>query len=232
MKTLFSTRSMISQAWNTFKKHWKFIIPAGIVTTIISLAAQSLSGPRDNVLITLIGLVISTVVSIIIGLGWSQVMIRLIRNNKSDWNDFKTKPELWGRYFLVSLLYGIGLLLFIIIMIIGGIIGFTASLIIIKIIGIILGLVGLIGVIWLAIRMMFLPLVVIDNQNDTVKSLLKKSFSLTKGHVCNLVRLGLWQFLVIIAGIIALVIGLVIAIPVVYISTVLMYEHVKSVQDK
>jgi type III secretory pathway component EscS len=237
METVFHTRSMISRAWSTFKTHWKFIIPAGILTALVSGAAQSLSGRGHEslfmvIVLSIISTVVSTVVGIIIALGWSQVMIRLIRTGKPDWNDFRTKPTLWGRYFLASLLYGLIILPLVGLMVIGLLLGIgsNGSNIFILVIAIILGLIGITGVIWLAIRMMFMPMIAVDYQDLGVKALLKQSFTMTQGHVGTLIKLSCWQFLVFMAGLIALVVGLVVAIPIIYISKVHMYEHLKSFQ--
>lgn len=238
METVFHTRSMISRAWSTFKTHWKFIIPAGIITMLLSGAGQVMPGYNNEsvfvaVSLGIISFIVSTLVSIVIGLGWSQVLLKIIRTSKSDWNDFKTKPVLWGRYFLASLLYILFLIPFILLIVAGIILGIGAastSNTVVTIIAIVVGIAGLMGVIWLAIRMMFLPFITIDHQDLKPKDLLKKSFNLTKGHVWTLIKLGFWQFLVFIAGLIALVIGLIIAIPVTYISNVYMYEHLKSLQ--
>ena len=146
-------------------------------------------------------MIVSTIVSIIVSLGWSQVMIRLIRNNKADWNDFKTKPILWLRCLLVAILSGLVVLPFVGLFIGALIFGFLSaqsdSNIIIPVI---LGVLGFVGIIWIRIRMMFMSLIVVDYQDLDIIDLFKKSFYMTKGHVWKLIKLGFWQFLVFMAG--------------------------------
>jgi hypothetical protein len=224
---------MISRAWETFKAHWKFLIPAGIITTLVSGIAQSISsgrGGQESIFVIIIGFIIYFLVSIIIGLGWSQVGIRLIRNNASNWNDFKTMPNIWWRYIVTGIICFLVTLPFTLLIIGSVLLGlFTGgSNDAATIISIILAIAGFAGLIWLSIRLMFLPFILIDNQDLKPVALLKKSFAFTHGHVGKLIQLGVWQFLVILLGLIALIIGLIVAIPVTYLSKVHMYDYLKS----
>jgi hypothetical protein len=224
---------MISRAWGTFKNYWKFLIPAGIITTLISWGSQFVSriGERQgSIFIILLGFIVSILVSIIISLGWTQVLMRLVRNGNPDWNDFKTKSTLWGRYILVNILYFLCIIPFFLVFLGSVVLGLSSipSLTVITVIAVVLAITAIVGLVYVSIRMMFLPFIVVDNQDLQPVALLKKSFALTRGHVGKLIRLGVWQFLVVLLGLIALIIGLVVAIPVIYISTVYMYEHLKS----
>lgn len=77
--------------------------------------------------------------------------------------------------------------------------------------------------IYFAVRYYFVPYIIVDKDADIFESF-DKSAKLTKGAEWQLLLFGVLSFLIFILGAAALVVGLFVAIPVVYIASVYIYR--------
>lgn len=231
MTERISGPSAVSSAWSTFKKNWKFIIPAGIATLVIMILLQMLQkSVQDSPIIGLIFALISVVIGIAIALGWSQVILKLVRHQHVDWDSFKTNTNIWFPYFVARLILGVFMFLSLLLIgvpllfIIGSAVAASVSLLII---GIIIGIAGIALFLWIGIRYMFISFVAID-KNVSGWKIMKESARLTKGHIVELFVFGLFILLINIVGLLLLVVGLAITIPLSKIATGYVYEHLKG----
>ncbi|HQV64945.1 MAG TPA: DUF975 family protein [Candidatus Paceibacterota bacterium] len=232
MTERISGTSAVSSAWNIFKKNWKFIIPAVIVTGIVYAILQVLqTSVQERAFPSLIIALIATIIGIALSLAWSQIVLKLIKGNHNGWNDFKTNPKTWFSYFVARLISGLFMFLAIlvfglpILLVIGSVIAASIPL---MIIGIILSLTGIVLFVWISVRYMMISFVSIDHPHMGGWSLMKESARLTKGHIVELFLFGLLLLLVNIIGLIALVVGLLVSIPLSKIATGYVYEHLKG----
>lgn len=232
MTERISGPSAVSSAWSAFKKNWKFIVPAVLVTVVVYVVLQALQqNSQQHVFLSLIVALIATIVGIAVTLGWSNIVLKLVRNHSVDWNDFKTNTKSWFPYFLARLIYALFMIVAALvigaplILILGSAI--TASPVL-MVIGIILSLAGVVLFIWIAIRYMFVSFVIIDHPQMGAWSIMKESARLTKGHTVELFVFGLLLLLVNIVGLILIVIGLIITVPVSKIAAGYVYEQLKG----
>ena len=79
--------------------------------------------------------------------------------------------------------------------------------------------------IFLACRLAFVPYLVMDKQMDAVKAL-EKSWEMTRGYGWTIFLIGLLAVLIIIAGLILFIIGVIVALMWVYASFSAMYYAV------
>ncbi|MDR1344362.1 MAG: glycerophosphoryl diester phosphodiesterase membrane domain-containing protein [Tannerellaceae bacterium] len=77
------------------------------------------------------------------------------------------------------------------------------------------GLCLLLPAIYLGIRFMFCQAFIVDDNTGAIESL-KKSWAITKGNMTFLVLLELVSFVIMIAGLMVFVIGIFVAVPLVY----------------
>ncbi len=231
MTERISGPSAVSSAWSAFKKNWKFIIPAGIVTVVVMILLQTLQkSVQDSPILGLIFALVSVVIGIAIALGWSQVILKLVRHQHVDWNSFKTNTNTWFPYFVSRLILGIFIFLSLLLIgiplffIIGSMMSASVPL---MIVGIIVGIAGIALFIWIGIRYMFISFVAIDKNVNGWK-IMKESARLTKGHTVELFVFILFIILINIIGLLLLVVGLIITIPVSKIATGYVYEHLKG----
>ncbi|MEI8223720.1 MAG: hypothetical protein WCG20_01210 [bacterium] len=231
----FSFKSVLLTGWHTFKNNWKFIILLGLATVfaqIIVRGAEQAAIDRSAILSLALWLV-STILAVIISLGWSKVFLNLLRHNHADWNTFKTEPKQWLLYIKSSLwlvAYSFGYMIIAALpFIILGIIGSYADVYWLQIASVIAGIVSVTVVaVYMAIRYQFLAFSVIDATSSGSRELYNKSGSLTKNAWFQLFGFALVSILLAIIGVLCLVVGLIIVIPVVSIAQAKIYDMLKS----
>jgi uncharacterized membrane protein len=201
MKTL-SIGDCISYGWETFKKRPWFLIGVLLLVAIVS-ALPGLFGPHptvgpDGQLIqppftaysALVSLV-SVVVSILVGLGLTNFSLKAHDNIETAKLDDLWNPGPFWRFLGAHILTGIALFIGFICLIVPGII--------------------------LAVGLAFVPYLVVERGLGPIEAM-KESWRITKGHKWNLFLLGLVFLGLLILGVIALFVGMFVAIPVAMIA--------------
>lgn len=228
MENSLHTRSFIAQAWGLFKKHWKFIIPAGIATLAVMWLIEIIFPTDRGWGFLVLNYIIGTLLSLALSLGWAQVLLRMVRGNSSTWSDFKTQPRLWGKYFIAQLLVSLVMLVCFGIIMAVVLLGLFSGSGIAMVVGAVVTCIAVAVLVWFSIRMSFLVFIALDHSDLGIVAMLKKAFAITQGNVWMLIKLAFWQLLVTLLGIIALVVGLIVAIPVVYLASVCAYIYITS----
>lgn len=236
MTERISGPSAVSSAWGDFKKNWKFIIPATLLTAVVLIVLQiAQRSVQESIVLALIVALAATIIGIAITLGWSKVILKLARTHHADWNDFNTDKGSWLSYFLARVIYGlfmfaaaavIGIPM---LLILGSAVAASVPL---MIIGIILALAGVVLFLWIAIRYMLISFIIVDHPQMGAWSMMKESARLTKGHIVELFVFGLLLLLINIVGLLLLVVGLVITIPLSKMASGYIYEHLKGKHHK
>jgi hypothetical protein len=233
----FSFSAMISSGWETFKRHWKFIILAGIATAIVEIALRIIQNGvgqgRGNWLIDLIAMLFIILVSIIITVGWSKVMLSLVRSGHTTWSTFKSEPVVWVRYVKAYLWYAAYMIGWTVLTVLPGailtVIGLAADVQALIVIGVILGSIALVlTAIYFGIRYQFLRYVIIDYPELSGRNLFKKAGAITKGSLLQLLGFGVVVGLVNLLGLICIVVGLVVTVPATKLATVKVYNYLKE----
>ncbi len=219
----FSISSAISQSWKLMKTHYRFLIPAVILSGVITGIMQLLSTKTEHMVIaSLIVTVISIIVSLALTVGWTNVILKLIRGTSQEWQDFKIHPKIWGKVLLGQMIIIIPIV--IIAIAIFMLVFFSQNLILFYL-GIIIVIIALI---YTLVKFMFLTTVAIDYQELGIINLLKKAGKMTKGQFLDLLGFVIIITLINIGGIFFLFVGLLITIPLTTIAKIVVYEKINS----
>jgi uncharacterized membrane protein len=189
----FSTGSALRFGWETFKKRpWFFV-----GSTVVILLASGLIDAFSSALNTAVGgtaeqpSIIVTVVNLGLGtlLGMGATAFYLAAHDTPDTVDLSAlwHPQPFWKYLGASILYGLTLVAGLILLIVPGII--------------------------FALMFMFTTFIVIDRDLGPVEAM-KESNRITHGHKWSLLGFTLVLVLINLLGVIALVVGLLVSIPV------------------
>jgi hypothetical protein len=230
--TTFSIKESLKTGWGLFKTNWKFIIPLGAVTILAKLFVSGMMqlSSRHSIILGLALWIISALVSIIIALGWSQIFLNLIRHGHADWNTFKTEPKLWLHLIKTEVWYIFKVLLYLV---------YTAlPFAVIAVVAyklnvgwlqtaaaIAAGAAVVIVGIYLQLRYQFLSFAVLDYSEFRSKIVLKKAGDVTKNVIPKLFLFNIVCGLIALLGLICILFGLVIAIPVIKLAQAKVYDE-------
>ncbi len=221
MNQSFSISQVITQSWKLIKTNYKFIVPAILASTFILGVIQYLTMKTEDTFIpSLIVTVISIVVSLALSIGWTNVIFKLMRGSSKKWQDFKTDAKIWGKVFLGQLLITIPA------MIVFGIIIVLTIFLQSTLLGILGVIFGIIALVYISVRFMFLTAVAVDHPELGVIALIKKVAKITRGYFFDLLGFSFVMFLLILGGLLLVGVGLFIAIPLTMIAQLFVYEKI------
>lgn len=216
----FSTEEAYSFGWKTIKEHWTTLIPvtmglfvaSGLVSALIRGRQSSLIISDGNVLRSLIGILAGNILSVTVGVIFSAIVIRVclqyVDGKATDFGSlFKgITPELLLKVILASVLLNI---------IIG--LGFIALII---------------PGIYLALRYSLVTYVLMD-RNTGIAEAFGESGRLTDGVKLQLLIFAIISGAVALLGLVALAVGLVVALPLIAVAFTHVYRQLtKSVGEK
>ncbi len=204
----FSKGEAIRFGFEKAKQNWKFFIPVVLIAGLVNFSPRV--GPQVNwvpgqvfdqamIPTMLIGIILEVaywILELIIGMGMIVIALKFVDGKKAQLGDLiTTKPLL--NYALASILYGLITILGFILLIIPGII-FTT-------------------------RLQFYSYLIVEKNMKPIEAL-KKSWQITKSNTWQLFLFGILLGLIILAGALALVVGLFIAIPTTMIASAYVYR--------
>ena len=189
--------------WDTFKKRPLIFIGAFILAMVVSGIASTILDPGENAPVTfttvLMGLA-SALIGIVVELGLLTFSIRAHDSVSSvKINDLWNPKPLW-RYLAGQILTGIIVVIGLILLIVPGVIA--------------------------ALGLMFTSYLVVDKGRGPIEAL-KESWRITKGHRMQLFVLVLAIVGINILGLLALVVGLLVSIPVSMLAMVHAYRKIE-----
>lgn len=208
-KTTISTTESFDIAWGKFKQKSVFFIGLAILTVVIGSIQQSNqlyqydfvnhTSYSNFSIFTVIGMILSSY----LGLGIWKIMIKHNRGEEVSLSDLLSISLKDFIHYIVATLFAT-----------------LASFI---------GLIFLIiPGIHIALRLMFIPAFIVD-KSQSFDEALKSSWNLTKGFTIKLFLWSLLAALVCLIGLLALIVGLFVAIPVISLS--LAYIYLKLSDD-
>lgn len=219
-----STTSLFKKAWETVKTNLFKIVGATLVLFIIQSVLDKATRVDRGVQITPdvgIGAFLATVLSFVVGVAITAAIIRVARGEEVTTRVFSLTFSQALRYFGVVVLVMLIMLAFtlpvIVIAFALGIFSLTSFPVDLtgEIIAFALAtVVAIIGFIYVNMRLMLATYLVVDTDAGVVAAL-KQSWALTRGEVWTIVKLAALSIFVVLLGALALVIGLLVAIPVV-----------------
>jgi uncharacterized membrane protein len=201
----FSRDEAIKFGWQAAMDNLGFFIRALIIIFVVSLTFSVIGKltEKSYPFISLAANIIYTFFSLMFGIGLIKIYLKIFDSQEPELSDltFGMNLNLFLSYLVVSLLYTL--------IIIGGLILFIFP-----------------GIYW-AIQFQFCTYLVIDKGMGPVEAL-KKSSALTKGVKWDLFVLGILLLLIILLGILALFIGLFVAIPLTMMAVTFVYRKLLS----
>lgn len=207
----FSVTEAIKHGWSTFKSRPWIFVQAGILLFLLNFAMNlvqtlleytgKLNGDMAALVFGLVSMVLGIGVSFLISMGETAFFLRAHDTPESVSLKDLWHPRPYWKFLGTSLLAGL--------MIFGG-------LILLIVPGIIVGL-----------MVTFVGYIVIEEKLGPINAI-KRSMALTKGNRWKLFQLSLVLLLLNILGLLALLVGLFITIPVSFIAMVHAYRALKG----
>ncbi len=196
----FSAGACIRFGWETFKKRPWFFIGVAVLVCIVYGIVAGIASAFDHGARGL-GTIVNLILSAFIGMGVTAFYLKA-----HDAPDTVESSELWHpqpflNYFGATLLSGAVIILGLILLIVPGII--------------------------FSLMFFFAPYIVIDKGLGPVEAM-KESVRITKGHRWVLLGLALLCGLVTLLGIVSLIVGVLVAIPVVSLAVVHAYRFLEK----
>ena len=203
-QTQFSINHTFDFAWTKFKEKALFFVGLGVLSCVLGAMGENQSfanfttseGFRMSEEFTLLK-VLAMLLSTYLGLGIWKICINHMRGEEVQLSDLYTiRFEQFVHYIIASIINLIVVVLGIILFIIPGI--------------------------HIACRLILMPGYIVD-KNESFDMALKSSWNATKGHT---MKLFLWMLLacfLVIIGLIALIVGIFVAIPVICLAMAYIY---------
>ena len=192
----FSKSEALKFGWHTFKKNAGLLIGVQLFVYLVAILPQLLGDAFEFiwgeklVLVFLVNAAV-LVLSIFFNIGLVKIYLKLSSSEGASFQDifygFRAETPLFRSYIIGSILYSL--------IVIAGLILFIVP-----------------GIIW-AIKFSFFAYLIVDKGMGPVEAL-KKSAELTAGAKKDLFLLGLLMILIQLGGILALVVGVLVAAPV------------------
>ena len=193
----FSKKEAINYGFKLAKENLFFFIVLFIIIIFISIMMSVLSGLVAHILV--LGFVlwlVQTVVNLIIGIGLIHIYLQFLNNKKPRHKDlFYYKPIV--NYFLTSIVVGIIVVIGLILLIVPGI--------------------------FFALRLQYASYLIVDKNLGPIEAI-KKSWKITHGNAWNLFFFGILLGLINILGVLCLLVGLFITVPLSMLATTFVYR--------
>ncbi len=196
-KAQFSKKEAVKFGFGIAKSNILFFIGVLIIVVFVSAVTSVLrNAVQKQVLANLILNIIQYLVNVIIGMGLIRISLEFVDKVKPKIRDILYyKPIV--RYIVALIIQGIIVLAGFILLIIPGVI--------------------------LAVRLQYVTYLIIDKNLGPIEAI-KKSWNITRGHAWNLFFFGVILGLINILGLICLVVGLFITVPLGMVATTFVYR--------
>jgi len=185
----------INYGWRTFLAKWQLFLPLSVLVGLISWVQQLSNKNTEG--ISLLGLVIM-ILSLYVSIGTTKISLRVVDGESPEFLDVFRSAKYFLRYLGASILIGLIIVLGFVLLIVP-------------------------GIIW-GVRYSQALNLIVDKDMKIIDAM-RKSGELTKGVKGQLILFFLVCIGVIILGAIALVVGVLVALPVVWLATVFVYRQ-------
>ncbi len=200
MNKKFLIGDAVHFGWKKFVSEIGFVITVVVVSIIISGILGALS--KGSGFSVIISNLLSFLFNIIIGMGIIRAVLKMTRDEKPSFGDFAVGDmETFLNYIVGTVLYGIMVVVGIVLLVIPGFI--------------------------IALRFKFYSYLIIERKMNALDAL-KESWAITKGSTWNLFFLSVVSVLLVAAGIILFIVGIVVALPVICIAQGFVYRALTS----
>jgi uncharacterized membrane protein len=201
----FSIGDSIRFGWETFKKYPAFFILAAVITGIVTgqIRTEQLRGEPISGATAVLGLIIGIfafLVNTFVTMGIFNVSLKFVDGQQGMAADFISAYPRYLKYLGASILYSIAVAVGLVLLIIPGIV--------------------------VGVRLQFFGFFILDGGVDSVEAL-RRSWETTRGIGWHVFVFDLALLGVIMLGVIALVIGVFVAIPVTWLALACVYRRLQ-----
>lgn len=203
----FSKKEAIRFGWGVMKSHLWFFVAILFISGFIQVfpkIVSSLAGKEPPIILSLVLIVISfavAIVKLIMDLGFIKIALKLHDNQSAEIKDLFGSAGLFWKYLGGVILYNLIVSGGVILLIIPGII--------------------------FATRFQFYSYLIIDQGLGPIDAL-KRSWTITKGQVINLLLLGSLIIILNLAGVLVLLVGLLATIPTTIMAQAYVYRKLQA----
>lgn len=194
----FEIKEVVSFGWNAVWKNVWFWISLVLISGVISWLRDSISGNLYTDSAKTIIEVIFFFITAYITLGITRITLNYVDKKRTEYSDLVSSAKVYFNFLLATIIY---------------------TLIVMA--GIILLVVP--GVVW-AVQYSMYPYLIIEKGYDPIQAL-RKSLEMTRGERVHIFALWLCLIGIVIVGALALVVGLVIAIPITWLAGAYVYRR-------
>jgi hypothetical protein len=205
----------ISRAWELMKRHFGTLIAVGVICFGIGIgfsilinvpvavmqagaSKAELAHPSAGVqAYRVLATIAQQILELFLGLGLARIGLNIVSDKPVDIGMLFGEGRKLGSAILASILYALMVIVGLVLLVVPGI--------------------------YLALRFGQYKYAIVDKDLGAIDAL-KYSAKITQGNLLNLFGLGVVCFLIVIAGLLALVVGLIVAIPVTFLAGVVAYR--------
>jgi len=198
MKQRFSKKEAIKFGFNLVKKNIIFFVILYVIIILISGFFSSLRAVtiENSTGASLLFGLLEFIANLVISMGVINIGLKLVDGEKAKYKDlFYYKPIL--NYFLASIAQGFIVIAGFILLIIPGVI--------------------------FAVRLQYINYLIVDKNAGPIEAI-KKSWNITRGSTWNLFFLGILLFLINILGVLCLLVGLFVTVPLSLLANTFVYR--------
>lgn len=204
-KNRFSISEAISFGWNTTVKNLAFFVFILLILAGIAFLPSLAMEAVDSFLLLLVLLAFRWVLSIIAAIGLIYIVLELVDERKPKVKDLFSQSHLFFKYVLSSAVVGLVTFVGFLLLIVPGII--------------------------VAVRLQFYPYFIVEEGAGPIEAA-QKSWDLTAGSTWHLLLFSLSLVGVQLLGALALLVGLVFAIPTVWVARAKVYRELRATETK
>lgn len=206
-KPNFSIKLALSKGWQTYKTNFGFLIVTFILYLLIMGVINGLEAylSEKESVFGLIIAIVGVFVSFLIQIGWVRIGLKLLNGELAEYEDLLKNGDRVLSYFLGNLLVGV-------------IVAAGLVLLVIP------------GIYW-ALKYMYVPYLIAD-RNLKVGEAMRLSAVMTNGVKWKLVGYGFVQLGLIIAGVLALFVGLLAVLPTLWLTSLGIYQQLLNHVEK
>ena len=203
-----SISSVVESAWSLFKKHGSSILVILMVYTLISgsisFITTTLTG--NTIILTLVFSVVKIVIDTLLLLGVYRVLLDVVDGKKPE------LTKLFSQTNFPRIIHSIlGTIIVAILVLMGCVLLLFPGL-------------------YILFRLQFCSLIILEQEKPNFTEAIKESWLLTENHVIDLIGIGLVSFMIVLGGLLAFLLGLLVAIPLVSIVTAVVYRRLQSLK--
>lgn len=202
MATKFNKTEAFKNGWKLFKKHWKFLVPLLAILWIVSSVV-------DNILASIyqnseaIGLILQLglyFVNAVVGVGLVKIFLNILDGKPHSWRLLYQLYPRGLRNLAAGFLYTLMVVLGLLLFVVPGV--------------------------YLALRYQFFMYEIADKNTGIIDSF-KNSAKLTRGNIWNLFLFELMCIGIGLLGLLALGVGLIVAVPVIFFAFATVYRKLE-----